>query len=130
MLPQGLILASAVAAFDLTCTGQRVETDRYATPPKLSESSSYVSRLRIDPVSMQWCSDKCIIVMPLVSSDAARVVLSDIHREGNSAVGQIDLPRSHMSAVMRESRGPERLAAVTTWEGECVRSAFSGFPQR
>ena len=123
-----LVAATASAAFNLTCTGLRVETDRYSQPAKVQQATPYVSHLRIDAETKRWCNDECTVVMPLVSLSPSMIVLSAIHAEGNSATGQIDLIHKHMSAAITETRGPDRVAAKTTWEGECVQSTFTGFP--
>lgn len=105
--------AMATERFDLVCDGRQKLSPLAAWKP-------FSLRMRIDLKAMIWCVEKCEIVLPIASIDAARITLSRSNPALRSAFT--------LRTVDRISGKYEGFWSGEREEASCSAAPFSGMP--
>lgn len=125
-----LLMAQAVAAFNLECSGTTKEllSELGSLNVKTVSEKPFSKTYRIDLAAGRWCDGDCIATKPMVEIAETTITLihTDSSIEGLRADSELVVHRETGAYISRV-----RFGLTTYWaEGECRRAPFSGFPTR
>jgi hypothetical protein len=120
-------VAAAAAAFNLVCSGTYTSNIDTGKP---SRPYQYVYRL--DLGAKKWCDGECKVQRPIAKIDPTVLTLVDERTDSLDRKGfakeTIDRETGRHSI---ERNSTSRLVGLIliTWEGQCEKAAFTGFPE-
>lgn len=115
-----LMLAAAVSAFNLTCTGtvRKVASDEPSKP--------YSRTYRIDLDKRIYCTEDCKDTFPIADVSQTRLTIQQRRElKGDLLIEETDI-------INRETGKHYnwfKMYSTSVYEGQCEPSAFTGFPK-
>lgn len=121
-----LVAADQAAQFDLRCKGAFTNETVVKTT-----SEPYEAIYRVDLDAKRWCEAECKAIHQIVEVQPASIILQSKHGDDldpNSVLtNEIDR-ETGAHHIFSSSRIRSIGAMTLTWDGNCEREPFSGFP--
>lgn len=121
--------ATAIAAFNLACSGTMTTTTLSG-----KDSKAYENIYRIDLGEMKWCEGECKALHDIAAAQPTFIRLVDT-KEDTPSRNVMDLDTidresgKHTATYIAKTYGRYGYMIMTTYDGQCERQPFSGFPK-
>ena len=122
--------AAAIAAtFNLLCTGTSTTTTLQG-----KKTEPYEATYRLDLDKMKWCESECKALHDIAKVQPTFISLQDEKEDTPSrqsmTISQVDRETGrHTATLTAKTYGRFGYTVIITYDGQCERQPFSGFPK-
>lgn len=121
-------MATAVATFNLACTGTMT-----STTSQEKKTEPYEAVYRLDLEKMKWCEGECRALHDIAKVQPTFIFLQDEKEDTPSrqsvTLAQVDrITGEYKATLTAKTYGRFGYTIMLAYDGKCQRQPFTGFP--